>query len=576
LGYTGALVTICSVTEGFGLAVLLPTLQLAGVDIGPHSEAGRYAALIRGGMGAIGLRPKLSLLLFLFVAIVCLRAILNWAQGLAIIVLCENFTQHLRRRLFEAGSRADWLFICKNRSADFVHALTDEVDRAGVATHQGLYTISWAAIAALYATASLVLFPTVTLIMLGLCCALAMSLRVKTRAAHRAGYDFSTVANAVYSAAMEHFQSIKTAKIYGAQRRTCEIFSRLTRAMAQTSVRMGHEQLSADAWFEIGSGLMIGGILLVAFKWLMISPAEVLILLILFVRLVPRVRLMESHYRNFVSQLPAFVAVAYLEQRCRAAAEATATAGGPSELRSSVRLENVWFTYPGGQFPALRGIDLTIAAGKTTAIVGPSGAGKSTIADLLVGLMTPDCGRITIDATQLEAGHAQSWRETIGYVAQDTFLFHDTVLANLLWARPTATECELREALRRAAADEFVARLPDGLDTVVGDRGAVLSQGERQRLALARGFLRQPRLLVLDEATNSIDSESEGRILGVIERIPGITTLLIAHRLSTIRRADFIYVIESGQVVEAGDWNALTAKLGGRFRSWCVAQGIAA
>ena len=172
---------------------------------------------------------------------------------------------------------------------------------------------------------------------------------------------------------------------------------------------------------------------------------------------------------------------------------------------------------------------------------------------------------------------ALSWREKIGYVAQDTFLFHDTVRANLLWARPDATESDLRGALRMAAADEFVARLPQGLDTIVGDRGATLSQGERQRLALARALLRRPRLLVLDEATNSLDSENETRILGAIERIHGgITTVLIAHRLSTIRWADLIYVIEDGRVVESGDWTTLSAKLDGRFRSWCVAQGLAA
>jgi ATP-binding cassette subfamily C protein len=194
-----------------------------------------------------------------------------------------------------------------------------------------------------------------------------------------------------------------------------------------------------------------------------------------------------------------------------------------------------------------------------------------------MGLMPPGSGRITVDGTPLNPARARSWREEIGYVAQDTFLFHDTVRANLLWARPDATESELRAALERAAADEFVARLPQDLDTIVGDRGATLSQGERQRLALARALLRQPRLLVLDESTNSLDSENETRILGAIEQIhDGITTVLIAHRLSTIRWADLIYVIENGRVVESGDWETLAARLDGRFRSWCVAQGLAA
>ncbi len=231
LGYTFALVVISSLTEGLGLALLLPTLQLAGVDIGSGSAAGRYAALVREGFGAVGLRPSLALMLAIFVAIICMRAMLTRAQGMAITVLYETFAQHLRQRLFEAVSGANWLFICKSRSSDFVHALTNEVDRASGAAYQGLNTVSGAAVAALYIAASFILFPTATLLMLGLCAVLALLLRAKTRAVYSAGGEMSDVTNSVYSAAIEHFQSIKTAKMYGAQRRTCDIFSGLTRDM---------------------------------------------------------------------------------------------------------------------------------------------------------------------------------------------------------------------------------------------------------------------------------------------------------------------------------------------------------
>jgi ATP-binding cassette subfamily C protein len=577
LGYAFALVMIVSLTEGLGLALLLPTLQLAGVDIGAGSAAGRYAALARDGLGVVGLRPTLAVMLALFVAIICVRAILTRAQGMAITALFEIFAQHLRKRLFEAVSGANWLFICKSRSSDFVHALTNEVDRASLAAHQGLYTVSSAAIAALYIGASFILFPTATLLMLGLCAVLVLLLRAKTRAVYNAGGQVSDVTSSVYSTAIEHFQSIKTAKMYGAQRRTCDIFSDLTREMTVTNLRLSGEQLSADAWFEIGAALMMGGVLLVAIEWIAISPAEVLILLVLCARVLPRIRLLQSTYRGFVGQLPGFATVTRVEEQCRAAAEVDAGIGPALEFRSALRFENVSFRYPSAQKPVLNGIDLTIPAGLTVGIVGPSGAGKSTIADLIMGLMPPTSGRITVDGASLTPPRALGWREGIGYVAQDTFLFHDTVRANLLWARPDAGERELRDALEQAAADEFVARLPLDLDTVVGDRGATLSQGERQRLALARALLRQPRLLVLDESTNSLDSENETRILGAVEQIRGgTTTVLIAHRLSTIRWADLIYVIEDGRVVESGDWTTLAARLDGRFRSWCVAQGLAA
>jgi ATP-binding cassette subfamily C protein len=577
LRWTFALMVVASMTEGFGLALMLPTLQIAGVSLGPQSEAGRFAAMVRAGFGAAGLRPTLALMLALFVAIVCVRALLTRAQTVAITALYESFAQSLRQRLFEAVSRADWMFICRSRSSDFVHALTNEVERAAIAAHQGLYALSGAAIAILYIGASFVLFPAATALMLAMCAVLAFLLRARTRAVHRAGEDFSGISNAVYAAAIEHFQSIKTAKMYGAQTRTCELFAELTREMAAASVRISREQSSADAWFESGSAVMMGATLMVAIKWLGVSPAEVLILLILFARVVPRVRTLQSTWRGFVGYLPSFGTVVRIEEQCRAAAEPAGAMVKPIELRSAIRFDNVAFAYPAGQEQAVRGIDLTIPAGRTVAIVGPSGAGKSTIADLLMGLMAPASGRIMIDGTVLDAEWALSWREQVGFVAQDTFLFHDTVRANLLWARPGASEAELRGALRMAAADEFVARLPQGLDTVVGDRGATLSQGERQRLALARAILRSPRLLVLDEATNSLDSENEARVLGALERMRGgVTTVLIAHRLSTIRWADLIYVIEDGRIVESGDWTTLAAKLDGRFRTWCIAQGLAA
>jgi ATP-binding cassette subfamily C protein len=180
-----------------------------------------------------------------------------------------------------------------------------------------------------------------------------------------------------------------------------------------------------------------------------------------------------------------------------------------------------------------------------------------------------------VDGVALDPERLRSWRDRIGYVPQDTFLFHDTVLANLLWARPDAGLDEVWRALTLAVADDFVRGLPDGLDTIVGDRGMLVSGGERQRLSLARALLRQPQLLILDEATSALDSESERRIQQAIDRLHGqITIVVIAHRLSTIRNADLIHVIERGDIVESGRWADLAARPGGRLRTLCQAQGI--
>jgi ATP-binding cassette subfamily C protein len=217
-----------------------------------------------------------------------------------------------------------------------------------------------------------------------------------------------------------------------------------------------------------------------------------------------------------------------------------------------------------------------VPVGEVVALVGPSGAGKSTIADLMTGLLTPDSGRVTVDGVVLDETRARAWREQVGYVSQDTYLFHDTVRANLMWARPGASEAEVREALGLAAAEQFVDALAAGLDTVIGERGASISHGERQRLALARALLRHPRLLILDEATNSLDAHNEQRILDTIERLRGgLTIVMIAHRIAAVRRADRIYVVERGTIVESGSWNELCAREHGRFRALCESQGIA-
>ncbi|HEX2077597.1 MAG TPA: ABC transporter ATP-binding protein, partial [Longimicrobium sp.] len=191
----------------------------------------------------------------------------------------------------------------------------------------------------------------------------------------------------------------------------------------------------------------------------------------------------------------------------------------------------------------------------------------------VMGLVSPREGRIVVDGRAVDESWLGAWRSGIGYVAQDTLLFNDTVLANLLWARPEATEAEVWEALRLAAAEGFVAALPDGAATVIGERGVRLSGGERQRLALARALLRRPALLILDEATSALDAENERRIRDAIQRLHGsMTILMITHRLPSVRDADVVHVMEAGRLVESGTWAELMSRPGGRFRRLWASQ----
>ena len=196
-----------------------------------------------------------------------------------------------------------------------------------------------------------------------------------------------------------------------------------------------------------------------------------------------------------------------------------------------------------------------------TALVGESGSGKSTITDLVLGLQIPDDGMVLIDKLSLNNYKQNSFRQRIGYVPQDPMLFHCSVRDNLLWSQENATENELWEALKLANADQFVLDLPEGLDTLVGDRGVRLSGGQRQRIALARALIRKPELLILDEATSALDSDSEKLIQASIENVAKETTILIiAHRLSTIAKADKVYVLSKGEIIEEGTYENLSNK----------------
>jgi len=212
-----------------------------------------------------------------------------------------------------------------------------------------------------------------------------------------------------------------------------------------------------------------------------------------------------------------------------------------------------------GDSAVLNRVTFAIPAGKVVGFVGRSGAGKSTLIDSIIGLVQPGEGDIAISGKSMRDIDLAAWRERVGYVSQDTFLFHDTIANNIRWSAPGATMEAVEAAARRAGLAPFVATLPRRYDTIVGDRGVKLSGGQRQRISLARALVREPVLLVLDEPTSALDSISEQEVMNVINELRGkITIIIVAHRLSTVRETDFIYVMEDGRIVEQGPWSELS------------------
>jgi subfamily B ATP-binding cassette protein MsbA len=235
-------------------------------------------------------------------------------------------------------------------------------------------------------------------------------------------------------------------------------------------------------------------------------------------------------------------------------------------INGTVRFDDVWFEYTPGK-PVLRGIAFEARAGTTTALVGSSGSGKSTLISLVMAFNRPKSGRILVDGRDLATVRLRDYRSQLGVVLQDNFLFDGSVIENIRYGRPDATLEQIRDVSRIAHADEFIEGFERKYDTVVGERGVKLSGGQRQRIAIARAILADPKILVLDEATSSLDSESEALIQDGLRSLRrGRTTFVIAHRLSTIRSADQILVLEHGEIVERGTHEQLLA-LGGRYRT---------
>jgi len=242
-----------------------------------------------------------------------------------------------------------------------------------------------------------------------------------------------------------------------------------------------------------------------------------------------------------------------------------ATRAALGTVKGDVAFEDVWFEYEAGQ-PVLRGVSFVAPAGTTTALVGSSGSGKSTLISLVMAFNRPTQGRVLVDGRDLATVRLMDYREQLASVLQENFLFDGTIAENVGYAKPGSTLDEIKDACRIAHCDEFIMRFPQGYETVVGERGIKLSGGQRQRVSIARAILASPRILILDEATSSLDSESEQMIQDGLRNLrSGRTTFVIAHRLSTIRSADQILVLEAGQIVERGSHDELLA-VNGRYR----------
>jgi ATP-binding cassette, subfamily C, bacterial len=622
------LTLLAGMVEGVGLLLLIPLLAIVGVEVPVDGPLGSVAAGVEGALAGLGLPLVLPVVLAVYVAVVAGQSGLRYLERVRSTALVEDLKADLRERVFGAVVRADWPYHLRTRGSDLLQVLNDEVYRVGDASTQALTLLTTGVTAGVYLAVAFYLSPLATGVAAVTALLLLVLLRARAARSRAAGEAWSEASEGVYFTASEFLAGLKTAKSHAAEGRHTRAFGRETRRLADSWVQSARSYADVQFFFTTGAVVVLSLLVWAALEVIRLEAAALLVLIFIFLRLIPRFSSLQNGLQYLANALPALDRVDRVLAEAGAAVEvgvaaragtaAEAGEGGPdpllndhdhvhphlrAPLAEGIRVDGVTYAYPPGldgdaevgttgqagvapgarpgtapgtapgtpPAPVLHDVTLEIPARRTTALVGVSGGGKTTLADLLLGLLRPDQGRILVDGTPLDQMDLAAWRRGIGYVAQESFLFNDTIRQNLLPDEGAPDE-ELLEALRTARLDDFVTRLPAGLDTVVGERGVRLSGGERQRLALARALVRRPRLLVLDEATSALDYENEALIRQALERLHGETTVvMITHRLPLARSADRVYVLDRGRVVQSGTWNEL-ATADGRFRE-LVASG---
>ncbi len=566
------LMVLASLSEGIGLLLLVPLLGVLGqVDGSASGGAGSdnpLVAMLMQALSGIGLSPTIGGLLLAFVGLVGLRALIQYSRERLGVSLQQRLVDRLRLRAYEALLRVEWRWIAASRRADQANLLLTDINRIGVGLNFGISLLATAVTLLAYLATAFVLSWQMTTLALASGSLVFALLAGQRRQALALGRSLGAASRDLQGRVQESLAGIKLTKILAREDRHLDQFRQtLARLRAQQIGFAASTSLSRALFQIVGAALLAAYLYLGLVFWKTPVP-ELLTLVLIFSRVIPQFMSAQQQFHHWLHALPALEQTERLLADCRAAAEplpieapVTKQEPIPWPVNAAIVLDNVHLTYDGRDRPALDGVSLRLPARTSTAIMGASGAGKSTLADVLMGLLRPDAGQVTIDGRPLTGTQRHAWRRCVAYVPQEVFLFHDSIRNNLLWGRPEADDDDLRQALERAAA-AFVFDLPQGLDTLVGDGGVRLSGGERQRLALARALLGRPSLLILDEATSALDRDNEARVREAIERLHGdLTLVVIGHRLATLEHADQVVVMEAGRVAARGDWTQVRAIL---------------
>ncbi|MEP6867921.1 MAG: ABC transporter ATP-binding protein [Novosphingobium sp.] len=537
-----ALTLVAAITESFGLLLLVPVLGALGDGTAHSGALGMWLA-------RIGVPQAIGPLLAIYVVLVLLRSVVNHLRALVALRFEVALIDGLRTRAWNALLHCDWRVLSAMRQSDNAGLLITSIDRISIAVSQAVSGLATGITLAALCLAAIAISPAVVLAGMVSGALVLVGYRGMRRRAGELGEQLQQAYADIHGSLSDNLDGLRVIKSFGME----------TRAAADGVAGFGRMRRAEYAYlrdFGLGHIALQGGgaVVLAGLVWLAInhwhaSTAAILPLVALFARALPMLGSLQETWQNWAHGQPMITSVRSRIAEAEAAREPEGDHADAPAFARDITFDRVTVRFASREQVALDQVSFTIPADGITALTGPSGAGKSTVADLLAGLISPDSGAVMIDGHPLEPAQRRAWRTRVTYVQQEPVVFFGTIRDNLMWATPNASEADCRRALEDASAG-FVAALPQGLDTLIGDGGHQLSGGERQRVVLARALLRQPSLLILDETTSALDEENERAIAGALVALKGrLTVVIISHRGSLAAIADQTITLQQGRVV---------------------------
>jgi ATP-binding cassette, subfamily C, bacterial len=532
---------LSGIADGFSVALILPLLQ----QVMSTADAG--SSRLAEVLARVGLEPSLGLVLGLLCVGFLLKGALYWLAMNHVGFTVARVAKDLRLDLLRALLRARWIFFVTQSAGRFSNALTGEALKASTVYQGAAYLIAYAIQLGVYLLLALYLsWPTALagLVTGALFVLVVQQLVVISR---RTGWDQAMLLKTVSARIVDLFNGVKPMKAMAREEAMVRFLEEDTETMNQVQRRKITSLVTVEAVQEpIVVCIMALG-LYVVLTYRLLAFETMLVQAYVFSRIFNQVNQLVRTYQRFVVDESSFWSIRSRTDKINQAQE---TAGGkpvPLPLRTGIDLVHMDFAY--GEKPLFRDVTMRIPAHAWTAIIGTSGSGKTTLSDLVAGLYSPQRGAILLDGVPLAELDVHQWRRHIGYVPQELLLLHDSIFVNVTLGEADISREEAEQALRQAGAWTFVEQLPEGMDTLVGERGARLSGGQRQRIALARALVRKPELLILDEASASLDPESEASLCRTLRELCRTTTILaISHQPAFAREADVVYRVAEGQI----------------------------